>query len=74
MGQGSGWQGGLGPVVRLLRLCLLSVVSEQHPVNSQRGHSGSSKRERGKKSTGTKTEQEEEVGKGEGRSDELSVA
>lgn len=73
-GQGSGWQWGLGPVVLLLRLCLLSVVSEQHPINSQYGHSGSGERKGGKKNMGTKREQEEEVGKGEGRSDELSVA
>lgn len=62
---------GLGPVVWL---CLLSVVSEQYPIKSQHGYSGSSKRERGWGGMGTKREQEEEVGKEEGRSDGLSVA
>lgn len=52
VGKGSGWQWGLGPVVQLRRLCLLSVVLEQHPIKSQHGHSGSSKRERGKKTWG----------------------
>lgn len=47
-GQRSGWQRGLESVVQLPRLCLLSVVSEQHPIKSQRGHSGPSERERGK--------------------------
>lgn len=48
MGQRNGWQWGLESVVQLLRLCLLSVVCEQHPIKSQHGHSGSSKKERGK--------------------------
>lgn len=69
-----GWQQGLGSVVQQLRLSLLSVVSEQHPIKSQHGHCGFSKREKREKNMGTKREQEEEVGKGQRRGDELSFA
>lgn len=44
MGQGRGRHWGLGSVVQPLRPCLHSVVSEQYPIKSQRGHSGSSER------------------------------
>lgn len=67
--RGDSWQWGFGSVVQLLRLCLLSVVSEQHPIKSQLCHSGFSESERKKKkkkSLGTKREQEEEAGKGGG--------
>lgn len=75
--RGDSWQWGFGSVVQLLRLCLLSVVSEQHPIKSQLCHSGFSESERKKKKKkvwGQRENRRKRRGRGEGRSDELSVA
>lgn len=74
---GDSWQWGFGSVVQLLRLCLLSVVSEQHPIKSQLCHSGFSESERKKKKKkvwGQRENRRKRRGRVEGRSDELSVA
>ena len=45
---------------------MLSVVSEQHPINSQRGHSGSGERKGGKKIWGQRENRRKRWGRGRG--------